>query len=161
MRWGCFIYYLTQCCVVISLKVNNAGVAIYKPTVDFTAEEYSFLMATNFDSAFHLCQLAHPLLKASGDGSIINISSICGAVSVDDLSIYGATKGIRLREFRFHEICVFKLPDFMLYSPLGAMNQLTKNLACEWAKDNIRTNCVAPGYIRTPLAQPVSHFHSK
>ncbi|XP_020271690.1 tropinone reductase homolog At5g06060-like [Asparagus officinalis] len=37
----------------------------------------------------------------------------------------------------------------------GAINQLTKNLACERAKDNIRTNCVAPGWIRTPLIQPL------
>lgn len=37
----------------------------------------------------------------------------------------------------------------------GAMNQLAKNLACEWARDNIRTNSVAPWFIRTPLAEPV------
>ena len=36
------------------------------------------------------------------------------------------------------------------------MNQLTKNLACEWAKDNIRTNCVAPGLINTPLTESVT-----
>jgi len=52
---------------------------------------------------------------------------------------------------------------YLPFSILGAMNQLTKNLACEWANDNIRTNCIAPGGIRTPLAQPVSYirfFHS-
>ncbi|RWW78191.1 hypothetical protein BHE74_00013612 [Ensete ventricosum] len=38
---------------------------------------------------------------------------------------------------------------------MGAMNQLTKNLACEWAKDNIRTNSVAPGFIKTPLIKDV------
>lgn len=42
---------------------------------------------------------------------------------------------------------------FMLLS--GAMNQLTKNLACEWAKDNIRANCVAPWYIKTLLVEHV------
>ena len=40
------------------------------------------------------------------------------------------------------------------------MNQLTKNLACEWAKDKIRTNCVAPGPIKTPLADAVANFPS-
>ena len=40
------------------------------------------------------------------------------------------------------------------------MNQLAKNLACEWAKDYIRINCVAPWYIKTPLAQPVMTFSS-
>ncbi|PKA63218.1 Tropinone reductase like [Apostasia shenzhenica] len=86
-------------------------------------------MATNLESAFHLSQLAHPLLKANGGGSIVFISSIAGMLGLTDASIYGATK--------------------------GAMNQLTRNFACEWAKDGIRTNCVAPGPIWTPLSQPV------
>jgi len=38
----------------------------------------------------------------------------------------------------------------------GAINQVTKNLACEWARDNIRTNCIAPGPIRTPLLEKVT-----
>ncbi|KAI6671072.1 hypothetical protein NL676_005957 [Syzygium grande] len=73
-------------------------------------------MTTNFESAYHLSQLAHPLLKASRAGSIVFLSSICGVVSVNVGSIYSATK--------------------------GAMNQLTRNLACEWAKDNKRSNFV-------------------
>jgi len=40
----------------------------------------------------------------------------------------------------------------------GAINQLSRSLACEWAQDNIRTNCVAPGVIRTPLSEEVSAF---
>ncbi|KAL6978024.1 tropinone reductase I, partial [Sarracenia purpurea var. burkii] len=76
-------------------------------------------MATNLESAYHFCQLAHPHLKASGNGIVVLISSVAGLVHIGSAgSIYGATK--------------------------GAMNQLTKNLACEWAKDNIRCNCVAP-----------------
>ncbi|KAG6395318.1 hypothetical protein SASPL_145961 [Salvia splendens] len=88
-------------------EVNNVGTNIKKPTVDYTAEEYSSIMTTNFDSAYHLCQVAHPLLKASGKGSIVFISSVAGLVHIYSGSIYGATK--------------------------GAMNQLTKDLACEWA----------------------------
>lgn len=83
-------------------------------------------MATNLDSAFHLSQLAHPLLKASGSGSIVLMSSTAGVVHINVGSIYGATK--------------------------GAMNQLAKNLACEWARDNIRVNSVCPWFIATPLA---------
>ncbi|KAG1365837.1 tropinone reductase [Cocos nucifera] len=113
----------------LNILVNNAGTGIVKPAVDSTAEEYSFQMATNLESAFHLSQLAHPLLKASGAGSIVFISSVAGIVALPALSIYSATK--------------------------GALNQLTKNLACEWVKDNIRVNCVAPGFIRTPLVQSV------
>lgn len=84
-------------------------------------------MTTNLESAYHLCQLAHPLLKASGSASIVFISSVSGVVAISSGSIYAMTK--------------------------GAMNQLAKNLACDWAKDNIRTNSVAPWYIKTSLTE--------
>ncbi|XP_072954449.1 noroxomaritidine/norcraugsodine reductase-like isoform X2 [Typha angustifolia] len=113
----------------LTILINNAGTSFAKPTLDCTAEEYSYLMATNLESSFHLSQMAHPLLKASGKGSIVFISSIAGVVAINNLSIYSATK--------------------------GALNQLTKNLACEWAKDGIRTNCIAPGPITTPLMKSV------
>uniref|UniRef100_A0A6N2LQA3 Uncharacterized protein n=1 Tax=Salix viminalis TaxID=40686 RepID=A0A6N2LQA3_SALVM len=76
----------------LNILVNNVGTNIRKPTTDYSAEEFSKIFATNFESAYHLSQIAHPLLKASGAGSI-------------------------------------------------------------WAKDNIRTNCVAPWYIRTSLVE--------
>lgn len=50
-------------------------------------------MATNLESAFHLCQLAHPLVKASGRGSIVFISSVAGVVALPSGTIYAATKG--------------------------------------------------------------------
>ncbi|KAH7542403.1 hypothetical protein FEM48_Zijuj02G0069700 [Ziziphus jujuba var. spinosa] len=117
----------------LHIIINNVGTNITKPTLDYTAEDFSFLTKTNLESAYHMCQLAHPLLKASGAGSIVFVSSVSGVVSINTGSIYSATKG-----------------NFSV----SAMNQLTKNLACEWAKDNIRSNCVAPWFIRTPLAEP-------
>ncbi|OAY38586.1 tropinone reductase homolog At5g06060 [Manihot esculenta] len=111
----------------LNILVNNVGTNIRKPTIEYSAEEFSKLMTTNFESAYHLCQLAHPLLKASGAGSIVFNSSVAGLLHIGSGSIYGPTK--------------------------GAINQLTKNLACEWAKDNIRTNCVAPWYIKTSLVE--------
>ncbi|KAG5557821.1 hypothetical protein RHGRI_007908 [Rhododendron griersonianum] len=110
----------------VSCSINNVGTNIRKPTTEYTSVEYSMLMATNFESAYHLCQLAYPLLKASGVGSIMFISSVAGLVHVGSGSIYGASK--------------------------GAMNQLTKNLACEWAKDNIRCNCVA--HLHPGISEP-------
>ncbi|OMO79069.1 Short-chain dehydrogenase/reductase SDR [Corchorus olitorius] len=112
----------------LNILINNVGTNIPKPTPNFTKEDFSFIMGTNFESAYSLCQLAYPLLKASGAASIVFLSSVCGVVSISVGSIYGATK--------------------------GAMNQLAKYLACEWAKDNIRVNSVAPWFIRTPLAEP-------
>ncbi|PHT46651.1 Tropinone reductase -like protein [Capsicum baccatum] len=74
-----------------------------------------------------MCQLAHPLLKSSGAGSIVFTASAAGIVHVSGGSIYGATK--------------------------AGMIQLTRNLACEWGKDGIRVNAVAPSYINTPLVK--------
>ncbi|VVB09083.1 unnamed protein product [Arabis nemorensis] len=110
----------------LSILINNVGALRSKPTTEHTAEDFSFHMSTNLESAYHFSQLAHPLLKASGCGNIVFISSISGVVSVSISSIYSATK--------------------------GAMNQLARNLACEWASDGIRANAVAPGVIATPLA---------
>ncbi|XP_044370361.1 tropinone reductase homolog At5g06060 isoform X2 [Triticum aestivum] len=111
----------------LDILINNVGRNHRKPTTEYSADEYSFIMATNLESAYHLCQLAHPLLKASGVASIVFISSVSGVVAISSGSIYGMTK--------------------------RAMNQLAKNLACEWAKDNVRINSVAPWYIKTSLVE--------
>ncbi|XP_050290453.1 tropinone reductase homolog At2g29150-like isoform X3 [Quercus robur] len=112
----------------LNILINNVGTATLKPTLEYTAEDFSFLISTNLESAYHMCQLAYPLLKASEAGSIVFISSVAGVVATSTGgSIYSAAK--------------------------GAINQLAKNLACEWAKDNIRSNSVAPWFIKTPLAE--------
>lgn len=75
-------------------QVSNAGTGIMKPALGVTPEEYKFITTTNFESAFHLCQLAHPLLKASGRGTIVFNSSIAGLVGIDMFCLYAATKGL-------------------------------------------------------------------
>ena len=70
------------------------GTNIQKETLDFTEEDFTFLVNTNLESCFHLSQLAHPLLKASEAANIILISSIAGVVASNIVSVvYGATKG--------------------------------------------------------------------
>ena len=76
--------------------MNNVGTNIWKQTLDFTEEDFSFLLSTNLESAYHMSQLAYPLVKASEAASIVFISSIVGVVSISVGSIYGATKGICL-----------------------------------------------------------------
>jgi len=113
----------------LDILVNNVGTNFGKPTTNYTAEDYAFLMATNLESAYHLCQLAHPLLRRApgSGGSVVLVSSVCGAVAIGTGSVYAMAK--------------------------GAMNQLARNLACEWARDGVRANAVAPWYIRTPLVE--------
>ncbi|CAK7342810.1 unnamed protein product [Dovyalis caffra] len=109
----------------LDIFVNNAAAVVTKDSTKVTAEDMASTLCTNVEASYHLCQLAHPLLKASGNGSIVFISSVAGVVALPSLSLYGASK--------------------------GALNQITKGLACEWAKDKIRANAVAPWTIKTPL----------
>lgn len=113
----------------LHILVNNVGTNIRKPTTEYSPAEYQYLLATNLESVFGLCQGAYPLLKAAGSASVVNISSVAGLTHVRTGSIYGMTK--------------------------AAMVQLGRNLAVEWAPAGIRVNTVAPWYIRTPLAETV------
>lgn len=114
---------------VLDILVNNVGTNIRKKTIEYSDDEYDQIINTNLRSAFDLSKLIYPLLKKSEQGNIINISSVAGQKHLRTGSIYGMTK--------------------------AALIQLTKNLAAEWAEDNIRVNAVAPWYIRTPLAETV------
>ncbi len=113
----------------LDVLVNNVGTNIRKSSLEYLDEEIEFIFQTNLKSAYDLSRKLHPILKASGKASIINISSVAGLTSLKTGSVYGMTK--------------------------AALVQLTKNLACEWASDGIRVNAIAPWYIETPLAQQV------
>ncbi|KAK2414391.1 tropinone reductase protein [Trifolium repens] len=113
----------------LNILVNNAAKPTMKKIVENSDEDITTTVVTNFVSGYHLCQLAHPLLKQSGYGSVVFTSSVTGLKAVPTLSVYAATK--------------------------GAVNNFTKNLALEWAKDNIRANSVAPGPVKTELLESI------
>lgn len=113
----------------LDILVNNVGTNIRKKLIEYKEDEYRKLFETNLFSLTEMCRLAHPLLKKSNNGSVVNIASVAGSVDVQSGPPYGMTK--------------------------AAIIQLTKHLAVEWAKDKIRVNAVSPWYIETPLTQPV------
>ncbi|KAF2602817.1 hypothetical protein F2Q70_00028076 [Brassica cretica] len=80
----------------LNILVNNVGVVHTKPTTEYEADDFSFHISTNLESAYHLSQLSHPLLKASGIGSIVMISSVGGVVSMCCGSIYSLAKGTHI-----------------------------------------------------------------
>lgn len=107
----------------LDILVNNVGINISKPSEEFTLAEIGQILDTNFIACFELIRLFLPLLKSSGNASIINIASVAGTVDVGTGSIYAASK--------------------------AAIIQLTKSLAIEFAADNIRVNSVSPWYTNT------------
>lgn len=113
----------------IDILVNNVGTNIRKPSLAFTEDEYRTVIDTNLTSAWELTRLLQPSLKASGHGCIVNIGSVAGLRAVGSGAVYAMSK--------------------------AALAHLTRYLACEWARDGIRVNMVAPWYTKTPLAGPV------
>jgi Tropinone reductase 1 len=112
----------------LDVLVNNVGTNIRKPTLDYTLDDLRRLMAVNLESAWALSVALHPWL--SGGGSIVNVSSVSSQIIVGtSTAAYAMTK--------------------------GAMDQMTRFFAVEWAAEGIRVNSVHPWYIATPLAQQV------
>lgn len=113
----------------LDILVNNVGTNIRKKIMEYSTEEYDFLVKTNMTATFEMCRLAYPFLKQSGEAAIVNVVSVSGLTHIRTGSPYAMSK--------------------------AAIIQLTRNLAVDWAEEGIRVNAVAPWYIRTPLAEGV------
>jgi 2-deoxy-D-gluconate 3-dehydrogenase len=111
----------------LDILVNNAGINIRKQPQEYTLAEYHEVMNTNLTSAFNCSQLAYPEMKKAGGGKIINIGSM--------MSIFGAS---------------FTAP---YATSKGGIVQMSRAMACAWAKDNIQVNAVLPGWIDTDLTR--------
>jgi NAD(P)-dependent dehydrogenase (short-subunit alcohol dehydrogenase family) len=110
----------------LDILVNMAGIS---PTVcrseETTDHLWEQVIGVNLTGTFYCCRAAAALMLPAGSGSIITVSSVHGSTGIARMAAYGASK--------------------------GAIENLTRSLAIEWATQGVRVNCLAPGYIRTDL----------
>lgn len=109
----------------IDILINNAGMQHRAPLEDFPPEMFETLMKTNVTSAFYVGQAVARHMIGRGKGKIINIASVQAALARPGIAPYTATK--------------------------GAIANLTKGMATDWAKHGLNCNAIAPGYFDTPL----------
>lgn len=109
----------------IDILINNAGMQHRTPLEDFPADAFERLLQTNIASVFHVGQAVARHMIGRGEGKIINIASVQTALARPGIAPYTATK--------------------------GAVANLTKGMATDWAKHGLQCNAIAPGYFDTPL----------
>lgn len=110
----------------LTVVVNNAGVARPKPAVKHTMEDYDFIIDTNLKGAWLVATAAGRRMIAHGrGGAIVNIASLAAFKVLPGLSVYAMSK--------------------------AGVVQMTKALALEWARHDIRVNAIAPGFVETEM----------
>lgn len=109
----------------IDILINNAGMQHRTALEDFPADAFERLLQTNVASVFHVGQACARHMIGRGTGKIINIASVQSALARPGIAPYTATK--------------------------GAVTNLTKGMATDWAKHGLNCNAIAPGYFDTPL----------
>ncbi len=113
----------------LDILINNAGSNRPEPFVDVSQENLDFILTVNVRSMFLTAQAAARVMKQSGGGAIVHMSSQMGHVGSPNRSVYCMTK--------------------------HAIEGLTKAMAVELAPENIRVNSVAPTFIETPMTKPM------
>jgi len=114
----------------IDIAVNNAGVQHRSPLEDFPAEAFERLLHTNISSVFNVAQACARHMIGRGRGKIVNVASVNALLARYSIAPYTATK--------------------------GAVANLTKGMATDWARHGLNCNAIAPGYMRTPLNEALS-----
>jgi 2-deoxy-D-gluconate 3-dehydrogenase len=107
----------------IDILINNAGTIRRAPAVDYSEDDWNFVLEVNLSSVFRLSQAAGRHMVNQGHGKIVNIASLLSFQGGITVPAYAASK--------------------------GGVAQLTKALANEWAAKGVNVNAIAPGYMRT------------
>jgi gluconate 5-dehydrogenase len=118
---------ILQECGKIDILINNAGIQVRKPALEFTMEEWNSVLNIHLTASFAMAQAVVPEMIKRGGGKIINIASINGVIAVPNTIAYTTAKS-------------------------GVVG-LTRSMAVEWAQFNIRANAIGPGYCRTDLTE--------
>jgi len=113
----------------IDALVNNAGIAVFKPMLDVTLEEWQRVLSVNLTGPFLMTQAVAPIMRDQGAGAIVNITSISGLRASTLRVAYGTSK--------------------------AALAHLTRQQAAELGEYGIRVNAVAPGPVDTAMAKAV------
>jgi NAD(P)-dependent dehydrogenase (short-subunit alcohol dehydrogenase family) len=117
----------------LDVLFNNAGIAIRRPTTDLTLDDWNRVVAVNMTGVF-LCarEAARHMLAGGRGGRIVNTASIMGVVGG---GLY---------------------PNISYQATKGAVVNMTRALAVEWAREGVRVNAIAPTWVRTPLTRGIT-----
>jgi NAD(P)-dependent dehydrogenase (short-subunit alcohol dehydrogenase family) len=115
-------------CGRIDIVVNSSGSSFMVPLTDVEEWQWDNVMNVNVKGPFFLCKQIAPIMKEQGGGSIINISSYMGVRVEESLGVY----------------CISK----------AAVIHMTRVMAREWGKWNIRVNCITPAWVHSRLSDP-------
>jgi NAD(P)-dependent dehydrogenase (short-subunit alcohol dehydrogenase family) len=114
----------------VHVVVNNAAVNKRMPILEMDGETWDRIVRINLRAPYFLAQrVAQEMIAQGAGGAIISISSLNVAYALEHVAVYGATK--------------------------AGISQFTRHMALEWAEHGIRVNAIAPGFMDTPLAEPI------